>query len=115
LRLQASSLSAGVTSLSGGNQQKVVFARGLLQKPRVLICDEPTRGIDVGAKEEIYQLILTLAAAGIGVIIISSEFSELLRLSDRILVMRDGVLTDTIDRDDADEHVLLAAASGLRR
>jgi ABC-type sugar transport system ATPase subunit len=115
LRLQASSLGAGVTSLSGGNQQKVVFARGLLQKPRVLICDEPTRGIDVGAKEEIYQLILTLAAAGIGVIIISSEFSELLRLSDRILVMHDGVLTDIIDRDDADEHVLLAAASGSRR
>jgi ABC-type sugar transport system ATPase subunit len=112
LRLQASSLSAGVTSLSGGNQQKVVFARGLLQKPRVLICDEPTRGIDVGAREEIYQLISTLVAEGIGVIIISSEFSELLRLSDRILVMRDGVVTDTLDHGDANEHVLLAAASG---
>jgi ABC-type sugar transport system ATPase subunit len=114
LRLKARSLDAGVASLSGGNQQKVVFARGLLQQPRVLICDEPTRGVDVGAKEEIYQLLFTLAARGIGIVVISSEFSELLRLSDRIMVMRDGGFTGGFDRADADEHGLLAAASGSR-
>jgi ribose transport system ATP-binding protein len=114
LRLKARSLDAGVASLSGGNQQKVVFARGLLQQPRILICDEPTRGVDVGAKEEIYQLLFALAARGIGIIVISSEFSELLRLSDRIMVMRDGGFTGLFDRADADEHGLLAAASGSR-
>jgi ribose transport system ATP-binding protein len=114
LQLKAPSLDAGVASLSGGNQQKVVFARGLLQQPRVLICDEPTRGVDVGAKEEIYQLLFALAVRGIGIMVISSEFSELLRLSDRIMVMRDGGFTALFDRADADEHRLLAAASGSR-
>jgi ABC-type sugar transport system ATPase subunit len=114
LRLKARSLDTGVASLSGGNQQKVVFARALLQQPRVLICDEPTRGVDVGAKEEIYQLLFTLAARGIGIMVISSEFSELLRLSDRIMVMRDGGFTGRFDRADAEERGLLAAASGSR-
>jgi ABC-type sugar transport system ATPase subunit len=114
LRLKARSLDAEVASLSGGNQQKVVFARALLQQPRVLICDEPTRGVDVGAKEEIYQLLFALAARGIGIMVISSEFSELLRLSDRIMVMRDGGFTGLFNRADADEHGLLAVASGSR-
>jgi ribose transport system ATP-binding protein len=114
LRLKTRSLDAGVASLSGGNQQKVVFARGLLQHPRVLICDEPTRGVDVGAKEEIYQLLFALATRGIGIIVISSEFSEVLRLSDRTMVMRDGGFTGLFHRADADEHSLLAATSGSR-
>ena len=74
--------------LSGGNQQKVVMARALLARPRILICDEPTRGVDVQAKMEIYELLQKLAAEGVGILLISSEFSELLSLPHRILVVR---------------------------
>jgi ABC-type sugar transport system ATPase subunit len=112
LRLKAPSLDIGITALSGGNQQKVVFARALLQKPKVLICDEPTRGVDVGAKEEIYGLIGALATEGVGVVVISSEFSELLRLCDRILVMKDHAIVATFMRGEAGETALLQAAGG---
>jgi ABC-type sugar transport system ATPase subunit len=112
LRLKAPSLDTAITALSGGNQQKVVFARALLQRPKVLICDEPTRGVDVGAKEEIYGLIGDLAAEGVGVVVISSEFSELLRLCDRILVMKDHAIVAAFTRGEADETALLQAAGG---
>ena len=103
---------APVRTLSGGNQQKVVLARWLLTRPRVLILDEPTRGIDVGAKFEIYQLIHELADSGAGVLVISSELEELTGICDRILVMRRGELVDELDRAAFDRERLLRGALG---
>ena len=91
LGVRTPSIEQEVRKLSGGNQQKVVFARWLAREPRILILDEPTRGIDVGAKAEIYRLIEELAEAGIAILVISSELPELLGLTDRIVVMRAGV------------------------
>jgi ribose transport system ATP-binding protein len=101
-----------VRTLSGGNQQKVVLAKWLLARPRVFILDEPTRGIDVGAKQEIYRLIAQLAAQGTAVLLISSEIEELLGLCDRILVMRAGGITASYDRAQFDREQILAAALG---
>jgi ABC-type sugar transport system ATPase subunit len=83
--------------LSGGNQQKVVIAKALLTRPEILILDEPTRGIDIGAKAEVYAIVNRLAQAGKAVLLISSELPELLALSDRILVMRQGSMTAELD------------------
>ena len=110
MRLKAASLDAPVTSLSGGNQQKVVLTRWLACNLKVLILDEPTRGIDVGAKAEIYELIRQLTKQGLGVIVISSEMPELLGLSDRILVMSDGRIRAELSGDQATEETILAAA-----
>ena len=93
LSIKLSSIDAPVKSLSGGNQQKTVLARWLATKPKVLILDEPTHGVDVGAKADIYQLMRDLAAAGIGIILISSELPEILNMSDRIVVMHEGRIT----------------------
>jgi ribose transport system ATP-binding protein len=101
---------APAATLSGGNQQKVVLAKWLLAKPRVLILDEPTRGIDVGAKYEIYQLILQLADSGTGVLVISSELEELIGICDRILVMSHGEIRDELRREEFDRGRILAAA-----
>ncbi len=101
---------APVQTLSGGNQQKVVLGKWLLADPRVLLLDEPTRGIDVGAKFEIYQLIHKRADAGAGVLLISSELEELIGLCDRILVMRRGELVDELRRADFDRERILRAA-----
>jgi ABC-type sugar transport system ATPase subunit len=86
-----------VNSLSGGTRQKIVVAKALLAEPAVLILDEPTRGIDIGAKHEIYAIITRLAAAGTAVIMVSSELPEILALSHRILVMREGTVTAELD------------------
>ncbi|GFI03889.1 sugar ABC transporter ATP-binding protein [Lachnospiraceae bacterium 64-25] len=99
-----------VDNLSGGNQQKVVFAKWLTKTPRVLILDEPTRGIDVGAKAEIYSIIGELVRGGIGIIMISSEMPELIAMSDRILVMREGTCAGIVDRSDFSEHTLINLA-----
>jgi ribose transport system ATP-binding protein len=99
-------------ALSGGNQQKVVLARWLLAKPKLFILDEPTRGIDVGAKQDIYRLFALLADAGMGILIISSELEELLGLCDRILVMRRGELTAGFDRAHFDREAIMRAAFG---
>lgn len=99
-----------VKQLSGGNQQKVVLAKWLLRRPTVFVLDEPTRGIDVGAKAEIYQLINELAANGAGVLLISSEIEELLGMCDRILVMRLGELTASFARGEFDRERILRAA-----
>ena len=99
-----------VRTLSGGNQQKVVLGKWLLAEPKVLILDEPTRGIDVGAKFEIYQLIHQLADRGAGVLVISSEIEELMGISDRILVMRQGAIAGEFAREHFDREKLLAAA-----
>jgi ABC-type sugar transport system ATPase subunit len=112
LRLVAHSLDVPVSELSGGNQQKVVLGRALLRAPKVLICDEPTRGVDVGAKDELYGILIRLAAAGVGIIVISSEVKELLMLSHRVLVMRDGGVVAELEAAQASEDQILLAATG---
>jgi simple sugar transport system ATP-binding protein/ribose transport system ATP-binding protein len=99
-----------VITLSGGNQQKVVFARAVLAAPRVLIADEPTRGVDVGAKRSIYELITQLARDGVGVLLISSEVEEILGLAHRVLVMRGGRVVAELDGEAITEANILAAA-----
>jgi simple sugar transport system ATP-binding protein/ribose transport system ATP-binding protein len=108
--VRAPSARARVNTLSGGNQQKVLFARWLFRRPRVLIIDEPTRGVDVGAKIAIYELIRTLAAERIAIVVISSEHEELLGLAHRVLVMRAGRIVAELDRDTMSEDGLLRAA-----
>ena len=110
LRIRTPSLDQDVAKLSGGNQQKVVLARWLATKPRVLILDEPTRGIDVGAKAEIYQLIDELAQEGMGVLLISSELPEVLGLADRILVMQAGRITGELPAARASEAAVMELA-----
>ena len=110
LRIRTPSLEAAVSNLSGGNQQKVVLARWLARHPKVLILDEPTKGIDVGAKAEIYRLIAELAGEGIALLVISSEMPELLGMADRILVMAGGRLVAELDREAANEERILSLA-----
>jgi len=110
LRIKTPHLNQMVAKLSGGNQQKVVLGRWLARRPRLLILDEPTRGIDVGAKAEIYLLIATLASDGMAILVISSEMPELLGLSDRILVMAGGRLVADLARQEASEAAILAWA-----
>lgn len=98
--------------LSGGNQQKVAIARGLMTRPNVLILDEPTRGVDVGAKKEIYQLINQFKEEGLSIILVSSEMPEVLGMSDRILVMHEGRLSGEFSTEQATQEVLMAAAVG---
>ena len=100
-----------IQSLSGGNQQKVLIGRWLANAPDVLILDEPTRGIDVGAKYEIYCIIAELAKQGKSIIMISSEMGELIGMSDRIMVMCDGRLTGTIDGKDATQESIMNLAT----
>ena len=107
LRIKAPSVDARVSTLSGGNQQKAVLGKWLFTEPEVLILDEPTRGIDVGAKYEIYVLIRQLAAEGKGVILISSELPELLGLADRICVLCEGAVAGVVDRSEADQERLM--------
>ena len=104
-------MEALIQNLSGGNQQKVLIARWLLTDPDVLILDEPTRGIDVGAKYEIYTIMQELAAAGKSIIMISSEMPELLGLSDRIMVMCEGRVSGILDRDQADQVEIMRLAT----
>ena len=101
-----------VGALSGGNQQKVVLAKWLASKPTVLILDEPTRGIDIGAKVEVHRIISELAASGLGIILISSDLPEVLAMSDRILVLHEGRITAEIPRADATEERVMFAATG---
>ncbi len=113
LQVRCASPSVAVGTLSGGNQQKVVLARWLARKPRVLLLDEPTRGVDIGAKAEIYRLIRAIAADGVGVVVISSELPEVLGISDRILVMREGRLVGEFDAEDATEQGVMSLAVGV--
>jgi rhamnose transport system ATP-binding protein len=114
LRVKAARLDAPVGSLSGGNQQKVVLAKWLATEPRVLIVDEPTRGIDVGTKAEVHRLLSQLAADGVAVLMVSSELPEVLGMADRVLVMHEGRLVADIARADADEESVMHAATGQR-
>ena len=110
LRIRTPSLDQEIGKLSGGNQQKVVLARWLAARPRVLMLDEPTRGIDVGAKAEIYRLIDELANEGLGIVLISSELPEILGLCDRIYVMQGGRITGELIGAEATEEKVLALA-----
>ncbi len=112
LRVKAKSLVTIVGTLSGGNQQKVVLAKWLLTNPRVLFLDEPTRGIDVGAKQEIYALINRLAKTGIAIVLVSSELPEVLGLADRVLVLYEGRLTGEFTRKTATPENVMACATG---
>jgi L-arabinose transport system ATP-binding protein len=110
LSIRTPSIEQEVGNLSGGNQQKVVLARWLARRPKVLILDEPTRGVDVGAKAEIYSIINQLAEEGMALLVISSELPELLGLSDRVLVMQEGRITGELSRGEATEEGVLALA-----
>jgi L-arabinose transport system ATP-binding protein len=110
LRVRTPSMEQEVRKLSGGNQQKAVLARWLARRPKLLILDEPTRGVDVGAKAEIYRIIDGLAAEGIALLVISSDLPEVLTLADRILVMRAGRLAGEISREEATEEAVLTLA-----
>jgi putative multiple sugar transport system ATP-binding protein len=115
LRIKSPSVDDGVTTLSGGNQQKVVLAKWMFTDPDLLILDEPTRGIDVGAKYEIYGIIQRLADEGKGVIVISSELPELIGLCDRIYTVFEGAITGEIPRADADPEVLMKQMTSTRK
>jgi ribose transport system ATP-binding protein len=112
LNIRAPSVSSVASNLSGGNQQKVVLAKWLAMSPSVMLFDEPTRGIDVGAKSEIYALIRALADAGVAVLMISSDMEEVIGVSDRILVMHEGRISGELERDRFSEHAVMQLAVG---
>jgi inositol transport system ATP-binding protein len=107
LRIKMANDSVAIGTLSGGNQQKVILARCMALKPKVLIVDEPTRGIDVGAKAEVHQLLFDMARAGVAVIVISSELPEVMAVSDRIITFREGQITGIVSADEATEELLM--------
>jgi rhamnose transport system ATP-binding protein len=111
LKIRTTGVEQLAGSLSGGNQQKVVLAKWLASEPRVLILDEPTRGIDIGAKVEVHRIVSELAASGLGIILISSDLPEVLAMSDRILVLHEGAVTAEISRVDATEEAVMTAAT----
>ena len=112
LSVKAPSVETNASNLSGGNQQKVVLAKWLSLDPKLLIFDEPTRGIDVGAKAEIYELMRALAKSGVAIMMISSDMEEVLGESDRVAVMHEGKITGILDRKDASEEAIMNLAVG---
>ena len=111
LGIKTPGISAKIQNLSGGNQQKVIISRWLLTEPTVMMLDEPTRGIDVGAKYEIYKLIIEFASSGKGIIMVSSEMGELLGICDRILVISGGRVAGTLSRGEATQEKIIALAA----
>jgi rhamnose transport system ATP-binding protein len=111
LQVKAGSLDSEGGTLSGGNQQKVVLAKWLATGPKLLVVDEPTRGIDVGTKAEVHRLLDELAHQGLGIVMISSELPEVLGMSDRVVVMREGRATALLDRDQATSETVMTAAT----
>jgi ribose transport system ATP-binding protein len=112
LSIKLRSTDEAVRNLSGGNQQKTVLARWLATEPKVLILDEPTHGIDVGAKSEVYELIRQLARTGIAIVLISSELPEVMAMADRVVVMYEGRVTAILSREEVDEHRIMSYATG---
>ena len=112
MRIKTPSADQVVRYLSGGNQQKVVLGKWLAMKPKILFLDEPTRGIDVGAKAEIYTLMEELAATGVAILFVSSEMEEILGMSDRTLVMHEGQLTGELQRSELSEEAIMQLATG---
>lgn len=115
LKVKAKSMSTMANFLSGGNQQKLILCKWLLMNPKVLILDEPTRGIDVGAKWEIYNIMMDLAAQGVGIILISSEMEEIINLSDRIMVMCEGHINGSLEKGEATQEKIMNLASEVKR
>jgi len=111
LRIRMRDIDQQIGSLSGGNQQKAVFGRWIIAGSTVLLLDEPTRGVDVGAKVEIYELVNAITAAGGAVVMVSSELPEVMGMSDRILVMRDGVVAGEVAAADATQDALMTLAA----
>ena len=111
LSINVPDLDNPIDTLSGGNQQKVLLAKWLAIHPKILLLDEPTRGIDVGAKHEIHQLLSKLVKQGISIVIVSSELPELLSLCDRIMVLREGKLSAIFSRDEATQEKIMEAAA----
>ena len=114
LGIRAPNVRVDAGTLSGGNQQKVVLAKWLAMDPRVLICDEPTRGVDVGAKSEIYRMLRDLADAGVAILMISSDMEEVIGVSDRIAVMHEGAISGFLERAEFSEQKILKLAVGDR-
>ncbi|MBA2871240.1 ribose transport system ATP-binding protein [Anoxybacillus calidus] len=112
LKIKTASPELEVKALSGGNQQKVVFGKWLAMEPRILILDEPTRGVDVGAKKEIYEIMNELTAQGVAIIMVSSELPEVLGMSDRIMVVHEGKVTAIFDNENVDQEMIMRAATG---
>ena len=112
LSIKSADTKVEVGKLSGGNQQKVMLAKWLETKPRILIFDEPTRGIDVGAKAEVHNIIRSLAAEGVAVIVISSDLPEVLALADRVLVMREGTQAGLLPIQEASQERVIGLAAG---
>jgi ribose transport system ATP-binding protein len=112
LRIRTRDAELDVKSLSGGNQQKVVFAKWLAEPPKVLLLDEPTRGVDVGGKAEIYTIINQLASQGVAIVMVSSELPEVLAMSDRILVMHQGKQNGIFEAAGATQELIMTAATG---
>jgi rhamnose transport system ATP-binding protein len=112
LRIKTPSVESEVRGLSGGNQQKVVLAKWLATQPKLLIVDEPTRGVDVGAKSEVHRTLSQLAKEGMAIIMISSDLPEVIGMADRVLVMHEGKLTAELARSEATEEAIMFAATG---
>ena len=112
LNIKTPSIDTKIENLSGGTQQKAVLAKWLCLKPKVLIFDEPTRGIDVGAKSEIYRLMRRLAEDGVAIIMISSDMEEILGESDRVAVMHEGAIAGTLERGQLSEEAIMRLAVG---
>ena len=114
LNIRSPSPETLVVNLSGGNQQKVVLAKWLVMSPKVMILDEPTRGVDVGAKAEIYRLMRSLAGQGTVILMISSDMEEILNVSDRVAVMHEGEISGALERADCTEENIMQLAVGKR-
>jgi rhamnose transport system ATP-binding protein len=115
LEVKTSALDMAAATMSGGNQQKVVIAKWLATQPKLLIIDEPTRGIDVGTKSEVHRLLSDLAGQGMAILMISSELPEVLGMADRVLVVCEGEITAEIDREDATPEKVMHAATRAAR
>jgi ribose transport system ATP-binding protein len=113
LNIRAGDIEGPVASLSGGNQQKVVIAKWLMTKPRIILLNDPTRGIDVGTKQEIYELLRRLAESGAAILFYSTDYDELIGCCDRVLVFYDGTVVRTLAGKDLTEHNLIASAHNL--
>lgn len=113
LTIRPPMINRPIQNFSGGNQQKTVIAKWLATNPKLIILDEPTRGVDVGAKSEIYSLVNDLTKAGVGIVFVSSELPELLGVCDRILVVHEGRITGEFRKEEATEEKILRAAAGM--
>jgi ABC-type sugar transport system ATPase subunit len=111
LSVKTNSSKSNIMSLSGGNQQKVVIGKGLMTDPKILLMDEPTRGVDIGAKGEMFQIASNLAKQGLSIIIIASELKEIISISDRIIVLSSGMVTGEFQGDEIDEENIIRASS----